>query len=115
MWWLIFITVALAVAGLFHALIREYIIASILSAIVATVLLQVIVYIQLGYLDPFFLIGIICGGVYYFAAALIVGIPFWFYRRRDRSGFCVECGYNLTGNISGVCPECGNRIRFDHL
>ena len=20
---------------------------------------------------------------------------------------CVSCGYNLTGNVSGVCPECG--------
>ncbi|MFH1746838.1 MAG: MFS transporter [Planctomycetota bacterium] len=20
---------------------------------------------------------------------------------------CLECGYNLTGNVSGVCPECG--------
>lgn len=23
---------------------------------------------------------------------------------------CVECGYSLTGNISGVCPECGHRV-----
>lgn len=23
---------------------------------------------------------------------------------------CRTCGYNLTGNISGVCPECGERI-----
>ncbi|GMU83587.1 MAG: hypothetical protein AMXMBFR47_34570 [Planctomycetota bacterium] len=22
---------------------------------------------------------------------------------------CVACGYSLIGNISGVCPECGNR------
>jgi len=27
--------------------------------------------------------------------------------RRHRSGHCLRCGYNLTGNISGVCPECG--------
>lgn len=25
---------------------------------------------------------------------------------RDRGG-CVGCGYDLTGNVSGVCPECG--------
>ncbi|MBN1512863.1 MAG: hypothetical protein JXB13_12685 [Phycisphaerae bacterium] len=24
-----------------------------------------------------------------------------------REGFCLGCGYNLTGNVSGVCPECG--------
>lgn len=22
-----------------------------------------------------------------------------------------ECGYNLTGNTSGVCPECGRPLR----
>ncbi len=23
---------------------------------------------------------------------------------------CVQCDYNLTGNVSGVCPECGRKI-----
>jgi hypothetical protein len=31
-------------------------------------------------------------------------------RQRLRAGLCVECAYNLTGNTSGVCPECGSRI-----
>jgi hypothetical protein len=36
----------------------------------------------------------------------------WFLRqvmrhRRKVSGLCHACGYNLTGNRSGVCPECG--------
>lgn len=30
--------------------------------------------------------------------------------RRQRKGQCVKCGYNLTGNVSGVCPECGEQI-----
>jgi len=25
-------------------------------------------------------------------------------------GTCVACGYNLTGNASGVCPECGTLV-----
>lgn len=25
-------------------------------------------------------------------------------------GFCACCQYNLTGNTSGVCPECGTKI-----
>ena len=31
------------------------------------------------------------------------------WRRRKR-GECVNCGYNLTGNVTGVCSECGMRI-----
>jgi len=29
---------------------------------------------------------------------------------RVRVGQCRECNYNLTGNISGICPECGTPI-----
>jgi hypothetical protein len=28
-------------------------------------------------------------------------------RHRRSQGLCVQCGYDLTGNVSGVCPECG--------
>ena len=31
-------------------------------------------------------------------------------RRRRASGQCLQCGYPLTGNVSGVCPECGTAI-----
>jgi hypothetical protein len=34
----------------------------------------------------------------------------WLDRRRTRAGFCVGCGYDLTGNVSGRCPECGTPI-----
>jgi hypothetical protein len=27
--------------------------------------------------------------------------------RRRRKGKCVTCGYDLTGNVTGTCPECG--------
>jgi hypothetical protein len=30
--------------------------------------------------------------------------------RRRRVGLCVSCGYDLTGNKSGACPECGTAI-----
>jgi hypothetical protein len=31
-------------------------------------------------------------------------------RRKQRKGSCRSCGYDLTGNMSGVCPECGTPI-----
>ena len=31
-------------------------------------------------------------------------------RFRIRSGHCAKCGYDLTLNVSGKCPECGVRI-----
>lgn len=31
-------------------------------------------------------------------------------RRRRRLGQCSSCGYDLTGNIAGACPECGRSV-----
>jgi hypothetical protein len=31
-------------------------------------------------------------------------------RRRMCTGRCRRCGYLLTGNESGICPECGRQI-----
>jgi hypothetical protein len=35
--------------------------------------------------------------------------------RRRRKGLCVSCGYNLTGNVSEVCPECGTSLPGNRL
>ena len=35
--------------------------------------------------------------------------PYSRYRRR-RKGLCIHCCYNLTGNVSGICPECGQKV-----
>ncbi|MFQ5493998.1 MAG: hypothetical protein ACE5EX_01325 [Phycisphaerae bacterium] len=65
-----------------------------------------------------------------FASYVIVGFPLWLpftlfmayptivfvggrlgrRRRRRERGLCVRCTYNLTGNTSGICPECGTAI-----
>ena len=29
---------------------------------------------------------------------------------RRRAGRCITCGYSLTGNKSGRCPECGDHV-----
>lgn len=31
-------------------------------------------------------------------------------RRQIPPGHCQSCGYDLTGNESGICPECGSRL-----
>jgi len=31
----------------------------------------------------------------------------WRRRYRLAHGLCLTCGYNLTGNVTGRCPECG--------
>jgi hypothetical protein len=44
---------------------------------------------------------------------LLTGAPtaylFWFDRRHPPH-CCQGCGYDLTGNTSGACPECGQPI-----
>jgi MFS family permease len=32
------------------------------------------------------------------------------YIRRARQGLCMGCGYDLKGNTTGVCPECGEPL-----
>ncbi len=34
----------------------------------------------------------------------------WTDRRPIPPGHCQKCGYNLTGNVSGRCPECGTAV-----
>ena len=55
----------------------------------------------------------------------IIGIPLWivfvvvtvpsllgaWLYRKTSLGHCQNCGYDLTGNVSGVCPECGKAVK----
>src|SRR5262249_6696177 len=54
--------------------------------------------------------------------SLVGGIVFFIFgsryarkmeRRRQRidAGQCVKCSYDLSGNVSGICPECGTLVR----
>lgn len=38
---------------------------------------------------------------------LVPVLLFWFQTHRLPPGHCRRCGYDLTGNLSGRCPECG--------
>ena len=58
------------------------------------------------------------GGRFWFKLVAPVWIPFLLvavptlllWRGRIPPGHCRKCEYNLTGNTSGVCPECGHII-----
>ena len=58
------------------------------------------------------LVGFATGGL----ACVIVGGPaitlaVWLVsRRRRQPGRCAGCNYDLTGNVSGVYPECGRKV-----
>jgi hypothetical protein len=45
---------------------------------------------------------------------VLVAVPtavlWWRDRRRVPPGHCQRCGYDLTGNTSGICPECGSSV-----
>jgi hypothetical protein len=44
---------------------------------------------------------------------LLVAVPtawlWWIDRHRIPPGHCQKCGYDLTGNVSSICPECGEK------
>lgn len=40
-------------------------------------------------------------------------VAWWRDRRRFPAGCCSACGYDLTGNVSGTCPECGQAVAED--
>jgi hypothetical protein len=42
-----------------------------------------------------------------FLLTTLAALLFWRDRRRKPPGHCRFCGYNLTANVSGICPECG--------
>ncbi|MCC6361329.1 MAG: hypothetical protein IT450_21540 [Phycisphaerales bacterium] len=55
--------------------------------------------------------------VYPLPAYLIAGLAATVARRslpaEPGPGCCRNCGYDLTGNTSGRCPECGRRVGSD--
>jgi hypothetical protein len=62
-------------------------------------------------------LGLLAGTVLGFNLPFLAGwvLCCWYHRWKtgeawNEQGMCINCGYNLTGNVSGVCPECGKRI-----
>ena len=49
-----------------------------------------------------------------FAVCLMATLILWRRDRRPPQGRC-RCGYDLTGNTSGFCPECGKGVRSHEI
>jgi hypothetical protein len=58
---------------------------------------------------------IVWAGLCFFAACMGMTVWItavrWRRERRHAAKVCVTCGYSLTGNVSGICPECGTPVR----
>jgi len=78
----------LAVPGviscLIHACLRRYFIAVVLSAFICTVLFPLFSYIEMGYLDPLLVLGLIQIFATSSIVSLIVGVPFLLGRRKRK-------------------------------
>lgn len=46
----------------------------------------------------------------FFLFAITAGLVWYHDRNRPRPGTCTRCRYDLTGNKSGRCPECGEPV-----
>lgn len=49
----------------------------------------------------------------YAAVLLVVGCMLSVLPRGPRGVPCQACGYDLTGNATGLCPECGREVPGD--
>ena len=59
---------------------------------------------------PFFAfvaLSVVVAGVIAAGDWLAVERPMEAERRRRKRRLCTRCGYDLYGNVSGRCPECG--------
>jgi hypothetical protein len=97
---------AICIAGVLGAVCRVKSAVSIAlgEAVVANILAQIVIAGGgPGACAGFILLPAYCAGAALLGAALRRLIR----RKPFEPGQCEGCGYDLTGNVSGVCPECG--------
>ena len=53
---------------------------------------------------------IVLPAIVWFVKSILADLKARRRERRQETGHCVNCDYDLTGNSSGRCPECGREI-----
>lgn len=91
--------------------LKAVLFGTVLSVVVT--IIGVLLIVRRGGWPNHWLVFALVAGVGGFLLNCIAGFPFLHRRKlkhlRER-GLCVRCGYNLTGNTTGTCPECGAAV-----
>jgi len=81
------VAVLTALAGVIsacvHLKVKRYSRAIVFSTLVTCVVFQAVVYVQLGYVEPFFLIAMATTAVVIAFVSALVGLPFYLYRKKQ--------------------------------
>ncbi len=109
--------VATFIAVFCHGVVRSYRVASLWAALIVALLSAFIGLLDIIQHGPTNFMSLcfdsLMLGILGLAIAFLVGILFVLYHRWTKPipvGCCQSCSYNLTGNTSGICPECGTAI-----
>ena len=78
---IVLIGLSVGSALIYHIKLNRLWVASLLAALTASVIFQIIGYLVLGYLDPFFMIALVTGGIVSLVVAVLVGLAIKYFRK----------------------------------
>jgi len=78
---IVLVGIAVVVSLVGHARSATYFMTSLVSALISITMFLAIAIVRDG-VDPFIALAAVIGGMYCFGIALVVGLPFWFFRQR---------------------------------
>lgn len=76
-----FLAIALVASVVWHVFVKSYGVAVLGATVTTVTTFQAVVYMQLGYLDPFFLFALAASAALAFGIAAVAGLPFRSWRR----------------------------------
>jgi len=78
---ILFLLSTILISAVCHAFIKRYFLASLVAACTVVVGMQIVSYIELGYVDPYWQISSVTGFFMASILALIIGLPFRIKRK----------------------------------